>query len=49
MKLLGVAALSNEGTPVYDRELAARLTACGMSIAALTPDRFADWLSEAIE
>jgi Mg-chelatase subunit ChlD len=49
VKLLGLVSLADDGAPYYDRELANRLAACGMSIAALTPDRFADWLSGAIE
>jgi Mg-chelatase subunit ChlD len=48
VKLLGLVALVDDGEPYYDRELANRLAACGMSIAALTPDRFADWVSGAI-
>lgn len=42
--LIGLAALHDGGEPVYDRAMAARLADAGMQIAALTPDRFAEWL-----
>ena len=44
--LLGLAALSDEGEPWYDATTAARLVAAGMPVAAMTPDRFAEWLAE---
>lgn len=44
--LIGLAALSNEGEPWYDRTTAGRLVAAGMPVAAMTPDRFAEWLAE---
>ncbi len=46
VRLLGLAALDQGATPSYDREMAARLAACGMEVAALTPDRLAAWLTE---
>lgn len=45
---LGLAALTDDAVPIYDRAMAERLAACGMKIAALTPDHFADWLGEVI-
>ncbi len=42
--LIGLAALGDGGEPVFDRAMAARLADVGMEVAALTPDRFADWL-----
>lgn len=48
VSLLGLAALSDDAAPLYDRAMAERLAAAGMEIAALTPDRFADWLGEVI-
>lgn len=45
---LGLAALTDDATPSYDRAMAERLAAAGMKIAALTPDHFADWLGEVI-
>jgi Mg-chelatase subunit ChlD len=48
VKLLGLAALDGGAHPVYDRQMAERLAACGMEIAALTPQRLAQWLVKAI-
>jgi len=44
--LLGLAALDEEAAPIYDPHIGARLAARGMHVAALTPDRFAEWLAE---
>ncbi len=46
--LLGLAALGDSGEPLYDRVMAGRLAGAGMQIAALTPDRFVEWLGEVI-
>ena len=46
VRLLGLAALSDAGEPWFDRTTAARLVAAGMPVAAMTPDRFAEWLAE---
>lgn len=46
--LLGLGALSDDAAPVYDRRMAERLAACGMQVAALTPDRFAEWIGGVI-
>jgi uncharacterized protein with von Willebrand factor type A (vWA) domain len=43
--LIGLAALDDGAAPVYDRAMAARLAEAGMHVAALTPDRFAEWLA----
>jgi len=48
VRMLGLAALSDDAAPIYDRAMAERLAGAGMHIAALTPDRFADWLGEVI-
>ena len=48
VRLLGLAALDYGAAPSYDRGVAQRLAVAGMQIAALTPDKFADWLSEVI-
>ena len=48
VKLLGLASLDAEANPVYDRAMAERLAACGMEIAALTPQRLAHWLVKVI-
>lgn len=46
LRMLGLAALDQTANPVYDRKMAERLAACGMHVAALTPQRFAEWLME---
>jgi Mg-chelatase subunit ChlD len=48
IKLLGLAALDGQSHPVYDRQMAERLAACGMEIAALTPQQLAQWLVKVI-
>ncbi|MFC4158873.1 VWA domain-containing protein [Chitinimonas lacunae] len=42
--LLGLATLDERSHPNYDRDMASRLTALGMEVAAMTPDRLAQWL-----
>jgi Mg-chelatase subunit ChlD len=46
VKLLGLAALDQSASPVYDQAMAQRLAGCGMEVAALTPAHFAHWLAE---
>jgi Mg-chelatase subunit ChlD len=46
--LLGLAALDERAVPDFDRGMAGRLADVGMKIAALTPERFAEWLAEVI-
>jgi Mg-chelatase subunit ChlD len=46
--LIGLAALDDHATPDYDRATAQRLADAGMQIAALTPDRFAEWVAGVI-
>lgn len=48
-RLLGLAALDEQQEPIYDQHLARRLVARGMPIAALTPQRFAEWLGEVMQ
>ena len=48
VKLLGLAALDGNATPVYDRQMAEQLASCGMEIAALTPQRLAHWLVKVV-
>ena len=44
--MLGLASLTDDGAPWFDRTVADKLAAVGMRVAAMTPDRFADWLAE---
>jgi hypothetical protein len=44
--LLGVAALGDDAEPVFDRHVGGLLADRGMPVAALTPDRLAEWLAE---
>jgi Mg-chelatase subunit ChlD len=48
VKLLGLAALDGQANASYDKGMAERLAACGMEIAALTPQRLAHWLVKVI-
>jgi Mg-chelatase subunit ChlD len=48
VKLLGLASLDSTANPVYDRGMAARLAENGMEIAALTPQRLAEWLVKVV-
>ncbi|WP_211240213.1 VWA domain-containing protein [Promicromonospora kroppenstedtii] len=46
--MLGLAALDEAAEPVYDQGTARNLAECGMEVAALTPERFAEWLGEVL-
>lgn len=48
VRLLGLAALDGEANPFYDRQMAERLASNGMEIAALTPQRLAQWLAKVV-
>jgi Mg-chelatase subunit ChlD len=48
VKLLGLAALDGQAEPMFDRAMAERLAACGMEIAALTPQKLAHWLVKVV-
>jgi VWA domain containing CoxE-like protein len=43
---VGLASLDGSEHPPYDKQMAQRLADAGMSIAALTPGRLAEWLAE---
>ena len=45
-QMLGLASLEDGGGMWFDKQMAARLTADGMEIAAVTPNRLAEWLAE---
>ena len=44
--VLGLAALDEEASPTYDRELAGRLADEGAHVGAMTPDQLAGFLAE---
>ena len=44
--MLGLASLTDDGAPWFDRAVADRLVDAGMRVAAMTPDRFAQWLAQ---
>jgi Mg-chelatase subunit ChlD len=48
VRLLGLASLDDQAQPHYDRRMAEQLAESGMEIAALTPQRLAQWLVEVI-
>lgn len=45
VRLIGLAALDEGGQPDFDRDIAGRLAELGMSVAAMTPDTFAEWFA----
>ena len=49
VKLLGLAALDEQANPVYDMQMAQKLNERGMSVAALTPEHFAQWMAEVMQ
>ncbi|HEV3116501.1 MAG TPA: VWA domain-containing protein [Gemmataceae bacterium] len=46
VRVLGLAALDATAQPAYDRQLAERCVAAGAEVAALTPQRLAEWLAK---
>ena len=48
VRLLGLAALDEEGTPFFDHGMAERLASVGMEIAAITPRQLGRWLAEVV-
>ena len=44
VRVLGLAALDEKSRPVYDRETAGRCVAAGAEVAAVTPQRLAEWI-----
>lgn len=49
VKMIGLAALDYDATPVYDTQVSQQLANRGMQVAALTPEHFADWLAEVMQ
>ncbi|MEM1385011.1 MAG: VWA domain-containing protein [Pseudomonadota bacterium] len=48
VRMVGLTALDDSGDAYFDEAVATRCAAVGMTIGAMTPDRFARWLAEAI-
>jgi Mg-chelatase subunit ChlD len=44
VRVIGLAALDAVAQPVYDKNIAERCVAAGADVAALTPQRLAEWL-----
>jgi Mg-chelatase subunit ChlD len=49
VRVLGLAALDEGAKPSYDREMAARCVAAGAEVAALTPQRVAEWIGRILK
>jgi Mg-chelatase subunit ChlD len=47
-RVLGLAALDERAEPSYDRQMAERCVAAGAEVAALTPQRLAEWLAKVL-
>ena len=48
-RVIVLLALSDEGAPSYDREMAAAVAELGVPVFACTPDSFGDLMAAAIE
>jgi Mg-chelatase subunit ChlD len=46
VRVIGLAALDAVAQPAYDRQMAERCVAAGAEVAALTPQRLAQWLGQ---
>jgi hypothetical protein len=49
VRVLGLAALDERAQPVYDKEIAGRCVAAGAEVAALTPQRLAEWIGRILK
>src|SRR3712207_510524 len=47
-KVLGLAALDEAASPVYDRDCAQRLVDVGAHVGAMTPGELAAWIAEKV-
>jgi Mg-chelatase subunit ChlD len=48
VRVLGLAALDQSASPVYDKQMAERCVDAGAEVAALTPQRLAEWMEKVI-
>ena len=49
VRVLGLAALDEKAQPVYDKEIAGACVAAGAEVAALTPQRLAEWIGRVLK
>src|SRR5688572_12386343 len=49
VRVLGLAALDEKAQPVYDKEIAGACVAAGAEVAALTPQRLAEWIGRILK
>ena len=49
VRMIGLAALDDSGTALFDEQIAQQLVTLGMKIATLTPDKFAEWLADILQ
>jgi Mg-chelatase subunit ChlD len=47
-RVIGLAALDEKAQPSYDRHMAEQCVAVGAEVAALTPQRLAEWLARVL-
>ena len=47
-KVVGLAALSDDGQPRYNRGIAEKLVSLGMPVAALSPTQLAQWVGDQV-
>lgn len=48
VRVLGLAALDENASPVYEKEIAAQCVEAGAEVAALTPHRLAEWIGRVL-
>ena len=48
VRVLGLAALDDKALPFYDRQMAERCVSVGAEVAALTPQRLAEWMGRVL-
>lgn len=49
VRVWGLAALDEKAQPAYDKEMAGRCVAAGAEVAALTPQRLAEWIGQILK
>jgi hypothetical protein len=49
VRVLGLAALDEKAEPVYNKEMAQQCVDAGAEVAALTPQRLAEWIGRILK